>query len=249
MSVSQWVVLAVVTLLGMSVQSAVGFGFAFFVAPALFAVVSAAEAVTALLALGLTINLAMLYGERRRHVAKRGSVQLVVVGALPGILAGVLLLEALSKTSLQVMVGLLIVGAGLLASRRVPALASGADNGVGDAACGLAAGTLTTATGLNGPPLVLWFSRRGGSPREVRDTVTASLFALNVLGAVAVAVLLGIERSADGLLVFATLLPLVALGHRLGQAAFARFDAERHRQVIVTGVVVAGLSSIALGLA
>jgi uncharacterized membrane protein YfcA len=76
---------AAATLAGAAVQSATGFGFALVASPALFAVLDPYEAVTAIAALGVALNVLVLADGGPGPVLWRGLVPLL----------GVLLLEAL----------------------------------------------------------------------------------------------------------------------------------------------------------
>ena len=248
MTAAQWALLAFATLAGMTVQSAIGFGFALILAPALFTVLDPAEAVTCLLGLGLVINLAMLYAERRPHRADRRMIAWLSLGALPGLIAGAYILAATSKSALQVAVGVVIVAAAFSSTRRDPGHASEPGMGAG-LACGAVSGTMTTATGLNGPPLVLWISRHTADPETTRDTITAGLLALNTLGVICLTATGSADYSADALTVLALLLPAVVAGHQAGRLLFARIAATDYTSVLRAGVVAAGVASIVAGLA
>ncbi len=248
MSAGQWALLAFATLAGMTVQSAIGFGFALILAPALFTVLEPAEAVTCLLGLGLVINVAMLYAERRPHRADRRLIAWMAAGAVPGLIAGAYILAATSKSALQVAVGVVIIAAAFSSTRRAAGRSSEPSVG-GGVACGAISGTMTTATGLNGPPLVIWISRHIADAETTRDTVTAGLLALNLLGVVCLTVTGAADYSADGLTVLAVLLPAVFLGHQAGRLLFARIAATDYTSVLRAGVVAAGVASIVAGLA
>jgi uncharacterized membrane protein YfcA len=102
---------AAAALVGASVQSATGFGFALVLSPALFAVLDPAEAVTGLLVLGLALNLLVLFeGGRPEHVDWRALAP-ILAAALPGLAAGAVALALLSKEALQVAVGLAVMAA------------------------------------------------------------------------------------------------------------------------------------------
>jgi hypothetical protein len=79
---------AVAAFAGAAVQSATGFGFALVLSPALFAVMDPVEAVTALLVLGLALNLLVLFeGGRPEHVDWRALAPMLVA-AVPGLAIG-----------------------------------------------------------------------------------------------------------------------------------------------------------------
>ncbi|MGI8945379.1 MAG: sulfite exporter TauE/SafE family protein, partial [Thermoleophilaceae bacterium] len=80
------VLAALATLVGASVASATGFGFALILSPAMFALLAPGEAVTTLLVLGLTLNLLILFGSggRPQAVCWR-AVGPMLAGSLPGL--------------------------------------------------------------------------------------------------------------------------------------------------------------------
>jgi len=241
------VLAALAAFVGALVQSATGFGFALILGPALFAVLEPVEAVTALLVLGLVLNLLVLFESGRpRHVAWR-PLRPVLLAAAPGLALGLVLLSALSKQALQVTVGLAVVlaAAWQLSQRRRPkrpALAPWAGWAVG-----FASGTLTTSISLSGPPMVLWLEAREVPPEEFRTTLAASFALFNLAGGVLLLVTEGLSALDAGVVL--SLLVLVVVGHLFGAFAFRRIDRERFFVVVLVLVVATGLASIAAGLA
>jgi uncharacterized protein len=165
--------------------------------------------------------------------------------ALPGLVLGALLLSELSKSALQVAVGIAVIGAACwqLAHRR----AGRPGNAPPAWLAGITSGVLTTSISISGPPIVLWLEARRVEPAEFRATLAASFLALNVIGA---AVLLAAEGGAvfDAGLV-GPLLALVAAGYAVGAVAFRRLEAERFFGLVLVLVAVAGCASVAAGLA
>lgn len=244
------VAVAVAVVIGAALQSATGFGFSLVVAPSLFHALSPGQALTAMVVMALTLSLLMLFGERRRPEIRTREVALIVGWAVPGLLAGVVVLGLLDKPTLQVMVGVVVVLAAL-ADIMIFDWA-----GAGSAAApwpafpvGLLSGALTTTTGVNGPPLLLWFQRVGVSPGEVRDSLAACFASLAVLSAL---VLLGAGRlelgpvTAPWLLL---LILLVATGRLAGRKVFLRMHPDRFRTAGLVLAVIAGLTSIVAGVA
>src|SRR5436309_13997596 len=103
----------------MAVQASVGFGFGFFVAPAALGAFRPAQAVTVLLLLALLINGLILYAEGREREIDSRSAALLCVWALPGIVAGALVVRDIVPSVLQVAIGL-----GIVLSVALPALTS-----------------------------------------------------------------------------------------------------------------------------
>jgi uncharacterized protein len=243
-------VLVAAVVVGMAVQAAVGFGFGFFVAPAALAAFRPAQAVTLLLLLALLLNALILWTEGRRREIDGRSGGLMCACALPGIVAGALLVRHLPGHVLQVAIGIGIVLAALLQARtRRGRAAAGPEHARGVlAAGGLCAGTLTTATSLNGPVVVLTLSRAGLRGHLLRDTAAAAFLALALAGTAA---LTGIAHAAHKLPHWPLLVALAvaaAAGHRMGARLFARLDSERHLRLVVAAALVAGTISVVAGL-
>ena len=237
---------AVAAFAGAAVQSATGFGFALVLSPALFAVMDPVEAVTALLVLGLALNLLVLFeGGRPEHVDWRALAPMLVA-AVPGLAIGAVALTQLSKEVLQVAVGVAVIAAaGWQLRERArghrpisPAAAWGA---------GFASGALTTSISVSGPPLVLWLEARRVRPEEFRASLAASFLALNLVGGVVLLAAEGTGAFDAGAV--AVLLALVVAGYALGALAFRRLDRERFFALVLALVAATGVASVLAGLA
>jgi uncharacterized membrane protein YfcA len=235
------------TFAGATLQSATGFGYALVAGPATFAVAEPAEALTILIALSTVLNVLVIAGEKRASSIQRQMLLPVLAWAIPGVAAGVAILLAISKPTLQVVVGICVVIAvalaprGSLPMRRDPTLGA-------KAAAGFTAGTLTTTTATSGPPLVLLLQRAGSRPEEFRDTMAALLLGLNILGALAL-VLGGAKVELPVAGVVAILIAVIVAGRALGRLIFNRLDADSFRTVGSFLIVASGLASVAAGLA
>jgi uncharacterized protein len=239
---------AAATLAGATVQSATGFGFALLASPALFAALSPYQAVTALLVLGLVLNLLVLLGSGRPGPARWRTLWPMLAAALPGVAAGVALLAILPRPALQVGVGCAVVLAALLQLRRrvggrPPRTASLRSA----CAVGLASGALTTSTSVSGPPIALWLESQGVSPGELRASLAASFLVLNLAGGAAVIAAGGAGAAHVGVLL--PLMGLTAAGYLVGLAGFRRLCGPRFRGVVLALVIAAGAASAIAGLA
>jgi uncharacterized membrane protein YfcA len=241
------VLAAAAVLAGAAVQSATGFGFALVAGPALFAVLEPYEAVSALLALGVALNVLVLLdggaGPRRwRALAP------LLVAAVPGLVVGVLALEAFSKAALQLFVGVAVVVAAFVQLRVGDGEARQEPGTLAAAGTGFVSGTLTTSISISGPPIVLWLDARGAPPAEFRTTLAAAFLALNFAGWVALLV----GGGAGGLAGLGLLLPLLAVvlaGHFAGALLFRRLDSGSFRVAVLALVAAAGVASAAAGIA
>jgi uncharacterized membrane protein YfcA len=231
---------------GASVQSATGFGFALILGPALFAVLGAKEAVSALLVLGVALNVMVLADGRRARVPWRALAP-ALAAAVPGLAAGVWILTALPKPALQAVLGVAVIVAALVQLGGARAVRR--ESSLGEAcAVGLATGALTTSTSVSGPPLVLWLGSQGLRPAELRTSLSVCFLALNLAGALALVVGAGTGALA-GADVLLPLLALVVVGHLVGAWAFRRIDPERFRAVVLGLVIATGVASLVAGLA
>jgi len=239
-------------LIGMSVQAAIGFGFAFFVAPAAFAAFDPEQAVTLILILGLVINVLVLGAERRQTEVATRAVTVMLIAAIPGMIAGAWLVTQAEPRLLQLLVGVIVlIGAVVQAAaardRQAPARAR--DHGAGlEVGGGLAAGVLTTSVTINGPALVLVFSALGLRGNGFRDSLAASLLGLSVLALPVVLIASEGDQALPSSAVFLACIPALLIGHQFGAAVFRRLDDAAHHRAALIAAAIAGVLSIAAAL-
>ena len=231
---------------GISVQAAIGFGFAFFVAPAAFAVFPPEQAVTLVLLLGVAINCLVLLGERRRVDVAHREVAILLAAALPGMLVGAWVVTEADRDLLQLLVGIAVLaGAGVqalgprTAAGSLPALEVGG---------GLAAGALTTSVSVNGPAVLLVLTRIGLRGGSLRDSLAAALLGLSLLAVPVVLVASGAGRALPDDWVALACVPALLAGHRFGAAVFRRLDDDSHHVAALSAAALAGLLSIGAAL-
>ncbi len=233
-------------LVGAALQSATGFGFALVSAPVLFAVFSPGEALTTLVLLAGMLSMLVLFGERRDVSVRRSDVARLVAWGVPGLAVGAMVLRAVDKPALQVGVGVAVVSAVLIDTRGRGAVQGGKPWPV--APVGLAAGALTTTTGVNGPPMVIYFLRSGADRHAIRDSLAAAFLLFTPLSLVALAAAgrlgFGHVRAAE----LAGLLVLVLVGRPLGRALFLRMSPLAFRRAGIGLALVAGVASVVAGL-
>jgi uncharacterized protein len=227
------------------VQATTGLGFALVLTPVMFALLSPAGAIVTVTVLGLELSLLVLLGERRHPRVAWGEAGPILAAALPGTACGVLLLRALPKPVLQVGVGAAVIAAAVL---RVRVSSASARSGSAPArlAIGFTTGALTTSTGISGPPLALWLSRRDLSPGEVRDSLSAMFLAIGVIAILALAPVLH-RTHLDGALLTVGLSCVVG-GHALGSRAFVRLNERRFERWLSVVILGAGVASIVAGV-
>ena len=247
------VLLVAAVLVGMSVQGAIGFGFAFFVAPAAFAAFPAAQAVMLVLLLAIAINCLVLFGEGRRAEVAARETAVIVGAAIPGMFAGAWVVTEVDQEALQVLVGLIVLAGAIVqafgrgAGDR-PRRPGSADAPLTEIAGGFAAGVLTTSVSVNGPALVLTFSRLGLRGALLRDSLAAALLGLSLPAALIVALVAGGEGTWPEGWVLIACVPAVLVGHRFGAAVFRRLDDGSHHRAALGAAALAGLLSIGAAL-
>jgi uncharacterized membrane protein YfcA len=246
------ILLVAAVLVGMSVQAAIGFGFAFFVAPAAFAAFSPEQAVTLVLLLAIAINCLVLFGERRRTEVAVRQTATVVCAAVPGMLAGAWIVTEVDHDALQALVGLIVLAGAVVQSigarADAPAPGAGEDAPLTEIGGGLVAGVLTTSVSVNGPALVLIFSRLRLRGARLRDSLAGALLGLSLPATLIVVLVAGREGALPQGWVLLACVPAVLIGHRFGASVFRRLDDGSHHRVALGAAAIAGLLSIGAAL-
>jgi uncharacterized membrane protein YfcA len=227
-----------------SVQATTGLGFALVLTPVLFALLAPAGAIVTATVLGLELNLLVLLGERRRPRVAWSEIVPLLIAAVPGTVFGILLLRALSKPVLQISVGVAVIAAAIVRAR-VDRSAHGRGNAPARLALGFTSGALTTSTGVSGPPLALWLARRGLTPGELRDSLSAIFLAIGIIALLALVPVL--HRAHLDLADIAAGLACVVGGHALGSRAFARLKSHWFDPLLLMVIASAGVASVIAG--
>lgn len=234
-----WAAAGLGVLLGAALQSSIGFGFALVAAPLLFAATDPEQAVGLLLVLALCVNL-MTLGTERRVPAPLGRTTVeLALWAVPGMVAGVVILQSVSSTLLQVALTIAVFVALFVQRNAGVALPAWATP-----VAGLSSGTLATTTTTSGPPYVLLLRGRGHAPAQVRDTLT-TLFLVGTFTSAAVLLAFGVERAIPERTTLLALVPLVVLGHLAGRPVFARLARGHYEDVLTAVLVVSALTGLA----
>jgi uncharacterized membrane protein YfcA len=224
---------------GAALQSATGFGFSLVAAPLLFVALGPVEAIGVLIVLGAELNLLTLATERRRPRPLGRETAVLLGWALPGALAGVAVLRALSPVALQ-----LALTAGVVLTLIARRAAPGHAPGWAGPLAGVAAGVLTTSTSTAGPPIVAYLLGRGHDPGRLRDTLVVVFLGLCPIGALAL-VVTGTESAMPDPLMLAVLAPAVVVGQLAGRPLFGRLAHGGRYEVVLTGVL---LVAVGIGL-
>lgn len=234
---------------GISVQAAIGFGFAFFVAPAAFAALSPERAVLLVELLAIAINCLVLFGERRPIDIARRPVALLLGAAVPGMLAGLWIVTHADRATLQLAVGVIVIAAAVLQALGGPRRPTAPDRRPSlELGGGLAAGVLTTSVTVNGPAVVLVLTRLGLRGSALRDSLAAALLGLSCLAAPILVIGAGAGQALPQLWLVLACVPAVLIGHRFGAAVFRRLDDDAHHRLALGAAAIAGVLSVVAGL-
>ncbi len=243
-------VVALGALIASGVQATTGLGFALILTPILFAVMRPTDAIITATALGLLLNLLVLFAEPRRAVVAWGDVLPILAAAVPGSVCGILILQNVAKPALQIAIGVAVIAAtaqSLMRRRYVPEVSTAHPSSIWTRlSLGLATGILTTSTGVSGPPLALWLSERGLSPGELRDSITVLFLGIGLIAAITLLPLL--RRAHIDTVAVAVAAGSVLVGHAVGSRLFARLTSTRFLQATLAITLAAGTASFVLGL-
>ncbi|MBB4749808.1 sulfite exporter TauE/SafE family protein [Actinoplanes lobatus] len=219
-------------------QAATGFGFSLLAVPLLGLVAGPVDAVVGSSVLACLINAVAV---ARDHGAVRWrTARTVLAAGLAGLPFGLLLLTVLPARSLTVLIAFCVL-AGAAAIWRGLRIRGGR---AAMLTSGFVSGLLTTATGVNGPPMAAAFSAMGLPPRQFRATLAAIFMVVGPLG-VAGFVLAGQFTTRAGVIALAGL-PAVVGGWWAGDRLFARLtDPDLFRRVVLAALCVASLITLA----
>lgn len=236
-----WAAGACIVLAASFVMGLAGFGIGLVGLAFLPFVMSPATAVVMLTLYALVIAVA-IFVPLRRDFRPRGMLDLVV-GTVVGTPFGVWVLATFPASALNRLIGLVLVGVVLLEWRNLyPERLSGRRWGLG---AGLLAGLIGGAVGTPGPPVILYATTQGWSPRTMKANLQA-FFAVNqavILVGYWWASLLTVEvwRFTAAFAVPA------AVGLVVGVSLFNRVDQVGFRRIIFGLLFVSGLVLLVRG--
>jgi uncharacterized protein len=240
-------VLAGITFLAAFVNGALGYGFSSLTVPVALVFYTNRILNPALVVIEVFINLYVLFINRQSVPAVWKRAFPIIIGLLPGIAIGSLLLASLHPgwikfTTYAVLLPLILVqAAGLRRPIRSERLV-GLPFGVG-------LGFLYSVTTVSGPPLAILFNNQGLVKREFR----AGLGLIRVAESTLTAIMyyhLGLF-AAESQNVLWTIVPSVLVGIPLGAYLIRRLDAETFRRICMSfdaWVVGFGLSRVLIEL-
>lgn len=176
----EWAIapVALVLFVASAIRSSLGFGEALVAVPILALLMPVEVAAPLAVLVSITIALvAVLQDWRHIHLRSAGWL---VLSTLAGIPIGLLLLKTVSEACVKAILGAVIVAFSIYALRgRKQARL---DNDSYSWLFGFAAGILGGAYGMNGPPLAIYGSLRGWSPKHFRATLQGYFLPASLIG-------------------------------------------------------------------
>jgi uncharacterized membrane protein YfcA len=228
LSAAMAIVSVLAVYVGATVQASVGIGLGMIASPVLALADPAFIPVTIVIAvIPLTVSMALA---ERAHVDQRGFV-LAVIGRVPGVVLGAILVAAVGDRVLALLVACSVLAA-------VIASVAGwhvRTTGPTIVSAGLASGFTGTATGVGGPPMAIVYQH--GDPATMRSTISA-FFAVGAAMSVTALWVAG-QIGSHQLELTLLILPPVILGALTGRLVKGRL----HPAVVRPAVL--GLCSLA----
>jgi uncharacterized membrane protein YfcA len=218
-------------------QATTGFGFSLLAVPLLGLIAGPVDAVVGSSILAVLLNAVAV--TRDRTEVRWGAARTVLLAGLAGLPFGLLALTLLPARTLTVLIALCVL-AGTVAIWRGLRIRAGR---TAMATAGFLSGVLTTATGVNGPPMAAAFSAMGLPPRQFRATLAAVFVVVGPIGVLGFA--LAGRLTAGSLLIAAAGLPAIVAGWWAGDRIFALLtDPARFRVVVLSGLAVASATTL-----
>jgi uncharacterized membrane protein YfcA len=222
-----------------------GFGLALISSPILLFVYEPRTVIVLTTIFSIVINAAVVWDSW--HEARRRLALALLIPAIFGVVLGTEVLKVIDPDYVRLGVGAIVVFSALLLVRdiRLP----GAGTRWGTLVAGSASGTLSTSTGLAGPPIVLLLASRDLPKHEFRGTSALYFLPMSVAGIIDLTFrgLVDASEVPLGLL----LIPAAIAGKAAGTKLLERVSEKTFRAitlglVILTGTL--GITTAALAL-
>lgn len=171
-----------------------------------------------------------------RKEADWPSLWRIWIGALVGVPIGLSLIASVPEDITRAAVALTVIVAAIILWRGTRL--SGTFSTPATAGVGAAAGFLTGAVGIPGPPVFLYYLSTPLDIRVARASIMAYILGAGILGCVFAAMRGMLD--GDAVVRALLLLPIVLVGTYLGSNAFGKADPERARRWALVVLIVMG---------
>lgn len=224
------------------VQSLSGFGFALLAVPLMSLVIDVREAVvvSTMIAMGTTL----VHAWNERHEADPVLSRRLTVGSFLGMPFGLLVFVTVPQSALKIGLGVVVITITVLLLRGVNL---GPDATRQEWGLGFLSGVLATSLSTNGPPLVFVLQARRMSPEAFRGTISRVFAVVNV---VTLGMFIAARRiTGDSLVAGLCVVPVVLVFTWVGYQLRPRLNAPRFRLLVLTLLMLSGMSTIVTALA
>jgi len=241
-TLAQLLLVWLVTVVAAILRAFTGFGFALAAVPAYALFLSPAEAVVLSASLSLCIG-AQTYPQYAHHSQAREH-WLLYACAVVGTVLGARLLQAMDRTSFQLVIGVVTILASVALSRFHPRRRDWGRPG--QAGTGVLSGLVNGAFAIPGPPVIIYAMATQADPARSRAFMIGffTFSALMALGTYAAAGLVSLHSLWLLLLVY----PAIYLGDKLGYRLFTRHGGAQYRRVAIVLLMLLGVSIVLRGL-
>ena len=218
-----------------------GFGFALIATPLALLFLDKMSVITAMLVISVGIN-GYLVKTIKRSIKKEIVIGLFLASLL-GMPIGLVIINNIAINQLKVLVGVVaIVFTFILYFTRIRLSKSRLITFV----MGFISGLLTTSTSMNGPPVVFLLTGRGLSKKDFRKSAVSYFFLMSIIS-LGLFYLNGVASNV-GLVYGLVAIPFSFGASFIGNKLSSKVPNDWFRAIVLTGVLLAGLSSIISGL-
>lgn len=230
MTIAALLLLALTSFGAASVNGALGYGYSSISVPIALFVTAGRILNPALVIIEVAINMYSLWWNRSAAARVVGRVMPLIVGLVPGVIAGAFLLDHLEPSDIKLgafvflLPLIMIQAAGLrwpIARERTAAVPLGA-----------AVGVLYGVTTISGPPLALFWNNQGLAKDDFKLSLAVVRTVESVCALLAYAYLGLLTRESAGLLPW--LVPGVLLGVPFGHWLIRKVDSETFRRICMS---------------
>ncbi len=231
-----------IALMGGIVSGLAGFGFGLATVPLMLMIYPPATVT----ALGSSLVLAsgwivLISTWRTVQVRTLGAL---IPGATIGVFLGTILLTRLEPAIIKLIAGSVVIlfALSVLRGWRIDAV----HHPLAAPLAGLASGTLSTSTGMSGPPVVLLFTTRQYDMQQFRGSITAYFYYVNFVG-LSLLILRGIVGWEQLEIAF-RLLPAAIIGGFIGRRLLRSVSQSQFRKITLVMLLMTGTTGIVTAL-
>lgn len=228
--------------MGGIVSGLAGFGFGLFTVPLLLMLYPPATVTAVGSSLVLASGWIVLLGTWRTVQIR--TLGALIPGATIGVFIGTYLLHTLDPAIIKLIAGgvVILFALSVLRGWRIDAV----HHPLAAPLAGLASGTLSTSTGMSGPPVVLLFTTRQYNMQQFRGSITAYFYYVNAIG-LSLLILRGIV-GWEQMHIVVRLLPAAIIGGFIGRRVLRYVSQSQFRRITLVMLLLTGSIGIITAL-